>query len=293
MGFKRSIGESIFTVFNTLFMYVIMFITVYPFLYVAFASLSDPGRITIHSGLLLYPLDFTLGAYKGAFNNPMILIGYRNTLFYVVFGTAYMVLMTSLGAYVLSRRGLYWGRLITLLCVFTMFFSGGMIPSYLIVKSLGMENTVFALIIPASISTFNMILMRTSFRTIPESLEQSAKIDGANDWTILFRIVLPLSMPIVAVMILFYGVGIWNSWFSAMLYLRNRTLYPLQLILREILIINNLDVMGFGVGNTERESYGMTIKYAIIMIASIPIMCVYPFLQKYFIRGIMVGAIKE
>ena len=294
MAFKRSIGEHIFSVFNVLIMCGIVFVTLYPFVYVALASFSDPGLLSVHEGPLLYPLGgFTLGAYQMAFRNPMIIIGYRNTIFYVVLGTAYMLFMTSLGAYVLSRRGLYWGRLITLLIVFTMFFSGGMIPSYLIVRSLGLENNPLALILPSSISTFNMILMRTSFRSIPESLEQSAKIDGANDWTILFRIVLPLSMPIVAVMILFYGVGIWNSWFSAMLYLRNRNLFPLQLILREILIIFNLDTMTAGVGNVDRVSYGLTIKYAVIMIASIPIMCAYPFLQKYFIRGIMVGAIKE
>lgn len=278
---------------NTLFLFLLMLITLYPLLYVLFASLSNPSSFARHQGLLFWPKDFTLSAYQAVRQNPMILRGYMNTLLIVVVGTAINLVMTSLGAYVLSRHHLPYKRFMNMFVMFTMFFSGGLIPSYLVVSNLGMLDTYWALLLPGAISTYNMIVMRTSFEAVPPSLEESALLPGANECTVLMRIILPLSMPVVAVMLLFYGVEHWNSWFGAMIYLRTRVKYPLQLILREILIENDMNNMMTNIGSLDKEPVGETIKYATIVVATIPILCVYPFLQKYFTKGIMVGAVKE
>ncbi|AEI42487.1 carbohydrate ABC transporter permease [Paenibacillus mucilaginosus] len=290
---RRTWGERTFDGSNALFMVLLSILTLYPFLYVAFASLSDPASLMQHRGLLLMPEGFSLDAYKAVFDNPMIPAGYRNTLFYVTAGTAINLFMTSLGAYVLSRKGLYFRNAMMFFIVLTMFFQGGLIPTYLLVSSLGMIDTPWAMLLPGAISTWNLIIMRTSFQAVPVSLEESARIDGANDWTILFRVIIPLSLPVIAVMILFYGVGHWNAWFGAMLYLRDRELYPLQLVLREILITNSTDNMTTGASSLDKIPIGETIKYATIIVATIPILLLYPFLQKYFVKGVMIGAIKE
>jgi putative aldouronate transport system permease protein len=177
--------------------------------------------------------------------------------------------------------------------VVTMFFQGGLIPTYLLVSNLGLVDTPWAMIIPGAINTWNLIIMRTSFQAVPASLEESAKIDGANEWTIMWRIILPLSIPVMAVMVLFYAVGHWNAWFNAMIYLRDRNLYPLQLILREILITNSTDSMMTNASGVDKMPISETIKYATIMVATIPILVLYPFLQKYFVKGVMIGALKE
>jgi len=228
------------------------------------------------------------------FENPMILAGYGNTLFIVSVGLVINLLMTSLGAYFLSRKGMYWKKAITVFIVFTMFMGGGLIPFYLTVKGLKLTDTLWSVIIPYSINTFNMILMRTSFEAIPESLEEAAKMDGANDFDVLFKVIIPLSMPVIAVMILYYGVEHWNSWFPAMIFMRKRELYPLQLILREILIENKTDEMmnSAGVNIEDFLTATLTVKYATTMVATVPILCVYPFLQKYFTKGVMIGAVK-
>lgn len=292
MNIKPSLGERVFDVFNVTLLTLLSVATVYPFLYVLFASLSDPNIVVQTRGLLWYPKGFTTAAYELVFKNPSIISGYLNTFFYVIVGTTLNIFMTSLGAYALSRQNVMWKNPIMFMIVFTMFFSGGLIPSYLLVGNLGLLDTRWAIIIPSAMSAYNLIIMRTSFQGVPVSLEESAKLDGANDFTVLFRIVLPLSMPVVAVMILFYGVGHWNSWFSALIYLRDRELYPLQLILREILISNSTDSMLTGAAGGDRMPIGETIKYATIIIATIPILLLYPFLQKYFVKGVMIGAIK-
>ncbi len=226
--------------------------------------------------------------------NPLILSGYRNTLFIVIVGTSLNVFMTALGAYALSRRNVLFKNPIMFFIVFTMFFSGGLIPSYLLVgQTLHMQDTLWALIIPGAMSTLNLIIMRTAFNAVPVSLEEAARMDGANDWTILFRIVIPLSWPVVAVMILFYGVGHWNAFFSALVYLRDRDLYPLQLVLREILISSNVQNMTTDVASGDVLAIGETIKYATIIVATAPILFVYPYLQRYFVKGVTIGAIKE
>ncbi len=290
---KDSIPERIFDGFNILILFLLMIVTVYPLLYVLFASLSNPASFALHKGILLWPQKFSLLAYKAVCDNPMIGRGYLNTLIIVVGGTAINLLMTSLGAYVLSRPNLPYKRFMNLFVMFTMFFSGGLIPSFLVVSGMGLLDSYWAILLPGAISTYNMIVMRTSFETLPISLEESALIDGANELTVLVRIILPLSAPVVAVMLLFYGVGHWNSWFSAMIYLRTRIKYPLQLILREILVENDLNNMTVDVGSLDKEPIGETIKYATIVVATLPILCIYPFLQKYFTKGIMIGAVKE
>jgi len=202
--------------------------------------------------------------------------------------------MTALGAYALSRRNLLLKNPVMFLIVFTMFFSGGLIPTYLLVgQTLHMQDTPWALIVPGAITTINLIIMRTAFNAVPLSLDEAARLDGANDWTILFKIYLPLSLPVVAVMILFYGVAHWNSFFPAMVYLRTRELYPLQLVLREILISSNVQNMTTDVSSGDVFAIGETIKYATIIVATAPILFVYPFLQRYFVKGVMIGAIKE
>ncbi|CAG7649066.1 L-arabinose transport system permease protein AraQ [Paenibacillus solanacearum] len=267
-------------------------ITLYPLLYVTFASISDASQLISHTGFLWKPLGLSFSAYESVFKNPSILTGYRNTLFILVFGVAINLFLTALGAYVLSRKNVMWNKAFIFIIVFTMFFHGGLIPLYLVVKGVGLIDSLWATIIPFSISTFNLIIMRTAFMAIPESLEESAKIDGANHFTILFKIILPLSMPVIAVMILYYAVEKWNGWFYASIFLKDRDLFPLQVILREILISNSTDSMSQGASAGDQFQIGETIKYATIMVATVPILLVYPFVQKYFVKGVMIGALK-
>ncbi|WP_054028734.1 carbohydrate ABC transporter permease [Bacillus sp. FJAT-28004] len=289
---RVSLGEHLFRVCNTLFLSALMIATMYPILYVAFASFSEPALMMAHKGILWKPLGFSLETYGAVFSNPMILLGYRNTLFIVIVGVALNLLLTSFAAYALSRKTLQYRKQLTLFIVFTMFFSGGLIPFYLLVRGLGITDTLWALILPTAISAFNLIIMRTSFEAVPDALEESAKIDGANDFVILFRIFLPLCKPVLAVVGLYYGVSHWNSWFNAMIFLQDRSLYPLQLILREILIIGEANSMAEGASQDEIIILGETLKYATIMVATLPIFLVYPLLQKYFVKGALIGAIK-
>ena len=293
MKIDRTAGEKIFSVFNYLLMIVLMLITLYPFYYVVMASLSDPVKIVAHSGLIGFPIGFSLSAYESVFKYKALMYGYMNTIIYVVFGTFLNLVFTSLGAYVLSRQRFKLKKAFTVFMMFTMFFSGGIIPLFLLVKSMGILNTRLAIVLPGLISTFNLIVMRTNFASIPYSLEESAKIDGANDFVVLFKIILPLSKAVISVMILYYGVNHWNSWFNAMIFLDRRALYPLQLILREILIASSTDNLMTNTSGADKMAVGATIKYATIIIATVPILMIYPFLQKYFVKGMMIGAVKE
>lgn len=293
MKIKRSKGERAFQVFNYVFLTILMLVCFYPVWYVAMASFSNSNLLTQHTGLLFRPAGFSVDAYKKVFQNPMISKGYLNTLFILIVGVILDLAMTSLGAYFLSRKRVMFKKPVMLFIVFTMFFSGGMIPFYINLRELHLTNTLWGLIIPFMIITSNLIILRTSFGSIPESLIEAAQIDGAGHITILTTIVIPLSKAMLAVMVLYYGVSIWNSWFWASAILRNREMYPLQIILREILLSNDTSSMTAGASAMDTEAIGMTIKYATIMVATIPIFCVYPFLQKYFTKGTMVGAVKE
>jgi putative aldouronate transport system permease protein len=290
---KGNLGGGLFGAINATFMIALMILCLYPLMYVAFASFSDPAALMQHRGLLLQPLGFTWTAYQLVLENPMVMLGYRNTLLYVIGGTALNLVMTSLGAYVLSRRNLLFKNPFMFMIVFTMFFSGGLIPTFLLVgNTLNLMDNPLALIIPTAISTYNLIIMRTAFEAVPYELEEAARIDGANDLQILWRVYLPLCKPVLAVMTLFYAVAHWNSFFPAMVYIRSREWYPLQLVLREILITNSTESMLTGISSVDAVPIGETIKYATIVVATLPILCIYPFLQRYFTKGVMIGAIK-
>jgi putative aldouronate transport system permease protein len=292
MTYNRSLAEKTLDALNILLVGLGAVVFTYPVWFVLISSLSDAHAVAAGQ-ITLWPVGWNLDAYHRVFEDQAVWQAYGNTLFYVVVGTAVNLILTTLGAYPLSRKNLYGSGLFMKIIVFTMFFSGGLIPYYLNVRNLGLFDTRWALIIPGAISAFNLIVMRTFFQSIPDSLVESAKIDGANDFRVLLRIVLPLSMPVMAVMTLFYAVAHWNSWFNALIYLQDRTLYPLQLILREILTQNNTENLTLNVGQSDMQQISETIKYATIVVATVPILLIYPFLQKYFVKGVMIGAIKE
>lgn len=291
---KQSRGDRIFDIINLLLLGFVLIIVLYPLVFVAVASISDPAAV-VNGEVWLIPKDITFAGYEKVFSNKEILRGYMNTIIYTVVGTIVNIIMTILAAYPLSRKDLRGRNLITAMFVFTMFFSGGLIPTYLIVKQLGMVNTMWALIIPNAVAIWNIIIMRTFFQqSIPIEVQESAQIDGCNNIKILLKIVLPLSLPVLAVMTLFYSVTHWNSFFNALIYLTEREKYPLQLILREILIQSNMQDMI----QTSEESLAKSvmeaesIKYAVVIIANLPVLMLYPFLQRYFVKGMVIGAIK-
>lgn len=288
---KREDG-GIFPVINNLILLCLLVICFYPLFYVLLASLSDSSLLMAHRGLLAKPLGFTLLSYAKVFDYPMVLTGYGNTLFVVVMGTLVNMIMTTLGAYFLSRKNVLLQGPVLALILITMFFSGGLVPLYLLVKSLHLDNTLWSLILPTAVNTFNLIILRTGFAGIPDSLEESAKIDGANPWTVFIRIYLPLVKPTLAVIVLYYAVDRWNAWFYASIFLNDRNLFPLQLVLREILILNDTNAMTGGTNVGDVQGVSESIKYTVIIVATLPILFVYPFLQKYFVKGVMVGAVK-
>ena len=289
---KRTLGEKIFNVFNVLFIFAVALICLYPIYYVCMASFSASNLLMAHRGPLLKSLGFSWKAYTSVLKNPMVAIGFKNTFFILVCGTACSMLLSILGAYFLSRKDVKWKNFIMIMITFTMYFSGGIIPFYLTVTGLGLDNSLWAAIIPSAINTFNLIILRTGFQTIPDELEDSAKIDGAGHLRFLWKICVPLIKPTLAVILLYYSVGYWNSWFYASMFLNDRKLFPMQLVLREILIMSDASSMTTMVSSGEVEAISETIKYAIIMIATLPILFIYPFLQRFFEKGIMIGAIK-
>ena len=271
---------------------VVGLLCLYPMLHVLFASFSDPEQLVAHTGVLLGPRGFTLKGYELVMKNRNIPIGYMNTLINLVLGTILNMAMTILGAYALSRKGYMFKKTLNMLIVFTMYFSGGIIPNFLLVQELGLYNTRWALILPGAIATWNLMVTRTCFQNVPASLEEAARIDGANDWTILWHVILPVSVSTLAVVTLFYAVGHWNSWFNAMIYLQDRDKFPLQLFLREILLSNSptgtMDDPDMEVLYIEE-----IIRNATIIVSTVPILFAYPFAQRYFITGVMLGSIKE
>lgn len=286
---KSSFSSKVFDVCNVVFMASLIVLILIPLLHVLAASFSNPSAYVRHEGLLLYPLDFCLDAYKAVAKNRNIITGYMNTIFIVVVGTTLNVIITLVAAYCLSRKNVMWSNIMMMGIVFSMYFSGGMIPFYLEVKGVGLNNSIWSLIIPSAISTYNLIIMRTAMVSVPDSLEESAKLDGANHWTILWKIMVPLVKPTIAVICLYYAVTHWNSWFNAMLFIRNKSGYPLQLVLREILLQNDTSAMTAG---ADDYLISETIQFATIVVATLPILTIYPFIQKYFVKGVMIGAVK-
>lgn len=267
-------------------------VTLYPLIYVLFASFSDGDLLMARKGLLWKPAGFSTLAYERALGNPAVWSGYWNTIRLVGGGLILHVTMAIMAAYVLSRRNFIWNKFLMLFIVVTMFFNAGLIPFYLVVKDMGIMNTMWALLLPFAVNTLHLIILRTAFLSLPFELEESAQIDGANHLTVLLRIVIPLSMPVISVIMLYTAADKWNMWFIPSLFIQDRTLYPLQLVLREILINNGTDNISFGAGVGEARNIGETIKYATIVIATMPILCIYPFLQKYFVKSAFLGAVK-
>jgi len=291
---RRSAAEQTFNVFNILFMILLSFVTLYPFLYVVFASFSEGSKLIAHQGLMLWPQGFSTAAFERVLSTKSLGVGFKNTLFYLGVGVAFNMLFTIVAAYALSRKGIMLARPITLMLTFTMYFGGGMIPTYLVYYNLGLVGSRWALIVNGLISTYNLIILISAFREMPEALEESARLDGAGDWTILFRIVIPLSLPSIMVIALYYAVGRWNSWFPAAVYLTDTNDWPLQMFLRRMLIEEQMQetMANSGAGTMDAESISQTIKYATIVVTTVPILVVYPFIQRYFVKGIMIGAIK-
>lgn len=287
---KKTKSRVAFEWLNYIILFVIAMLCLYPIVYVVFASFSRSSLLMQHSGLLLKPLDFNWDSYISVFKTDKILSGYRNTLTILVIGVSLNMFLTVCAAYFFTRKDIMLQKVMMFLIIATMFFSGGLIPIYLNVCEIGIDDTLWAVILPTAVNTFNLIILKNAFMTIPESLEEAALIDGANDLTILFKIIVPVSKASLAVILLYYLVGHWNAWFNAMIFLRNSDLYPLQLVMRDILLANATDsMMNSGV---DAEGVSETIKYAVICVSTLPVLVVYPFLQKYFVGGIMVGAVK-
>lgn len=289
---KSTIERKIFVAFNTALLLLFSIICLYPILYVTFGSLSDANMLMEYRGLLWKPLKPTLAAYKAVSKNKMVLYGYANTLFVVGIATTINIIMTTIGAYILSRKNVMLKKAIMIYIMITMYFSGGLIPCYLNIRNLGLYDSLWSLILPVAINTYNLIIMKTSFDAVPDSLVEAATIDGAGHAVIMFRVILPLAKATVAVMVLYYGVAHWNSWFTAAMYIQDRYKYPLQLVLREILIQNDTSAMMQGGNVNDTSNIAETIKYAVIVVSTLPILCIYPLLQKYFAKGALVGAVK-
>ena len=294
---NKSIGSRVFNFVNIVFFAFVIIACILPVWHVFCASFSDAGWVLNQSGIIWQIHDFSLTGYKLVFENANIWTGYLNTFFYVIANTALGMLLTVMGAYALSRKDFLWANPVMLGISFTMLFSGGIIPSYILVTQyLDMYDSRWALIIPTCMNAFNLILIRTALQNVPASLEESAMLDGAGRFTILFRIMLPLIKATLATVILYFVIGNWNSWFNAMIYLRTRSKFPLQLVLREILITaSDAATTGTVTSSTETGDtalYRQLTQYCTIIVSTVPIFIFYPFIQKYFESGVMIGAIK-
>ena len=274
-------------------MLALMFITVYPLLYTVFASFSDAKQLLKLEGPMWWPLEpFTLRGYELTFQNAKLVPSIFNTLFYVIVGTLGGLVITGMAAFVLSRKNFMLKNIIMKLIMFTMFFSGGIIPLFFVVRQIGIYDTRWAFLLPWIMSAYNMIIMRTFFMGIPESLEESATLDGATDLQIFFKIYVPLSTAVIAVIAMYYGVAWWNSWYQSLVFQPSNSLWPLQMVLREVLITNTKSATT-DVTSMAEESYTRElVKYCTVVVSTVPILIIYPFLQRYFVKGVMIGAVK-
>ena len=290
---RDSFSDRVFLFIVYFFLVLVLLAVLYPVIYIVSASFSDPNAVTAGK-VWLYPVNFSLRGYQVTFQNPQIVTGYLNSLFYTVVGTFISVVLTVFVAYPLSRRDLYGSNFLMFLITFTLIFSGGLIPTYLVVKQLGMIDTRWALLIPQAVAAFQVIIARTFFRaTIPEELVEAAELDGCNDLQFLWAVVLPLSKPIIAVLALIYAVSQWNGYFDALIYLKSSDLQPLQIVLRNILILNttasgSMDAAAMA----QRRQLADLLKYCLVVVGSVPVMLIYPFVQRYFVKGILIGSIK-
>lgn len=298
-GIKLSKRDRIFLICIYTYVAIALLLVAYPILYIISASISDP-KMVASGEMWLFPKGITFKGYEIVFQNSKIWTGYRNTILYTLLGTTINLVVTMPAAYALSRkdfvgRGFFMGMFMV-----TMFIGGGLVPTYMLVKGLGMVNTMWALVIPGAASIWNIIVSRTFFaNSIPAELQDAAQIDGATNIRLFLRIVLPLSMPIIAVMALLYGVGHWNSYFGAMIYLNDDAKYPLQLVLRQILVLQEMQSQVGGIidataaaAQNNKAEIASLVKYGVIIVSTLPIIAVYPFLQRYFVQGVMIGSVK-
>ncbi|SDE44943.1 putative aldouronate transport system permease protein [Paenibacillus sp. UNCCL117] len=282
---------SLFDTVNVLLLLIFSCAMLFPFLHMAAVSLSSSSFITANQ-ISIWPKGFNFDAYATMLQDKRIYIGYRNTLLYVVLGTSLSLFFTTIGAYALSRTNLIFGKSVMMLIVFTMLFSGGMIPTYLVVRSYGLLDTIWAMVLPGLVSSYYLVVMRTFFLGIPKELEESGKIDGLSDTGILTKIILPLSKPVLLTIGLFYAVQIWSNFFSALIYIRNANLYPLQVTIRNIVLIGQVTDATVTEALGNKQVPLESLKYAVILFGTLPILCVYPFIQKHFEKGAMLGSVK-
>ena len=287
-GIRVSPSRRVFLAANTIILLAISFIMLYPVLYVIAASFSEETAI-LRGDVVFIPVDAHVKAYQKVFQYPLLWQSYGNTLLYTGLGTVINLVLTVFGAWALSQKKMVGRRFFTLMCTFTMFFNGGMIPTFLVIRELRLLNTIWAILLPGAVSTYNMILMRTFFMQIPQSLVEAAELDGCRDFGVLFRIVLPLSLASLMTIGMFYAVAHWNSYFTAVLYLSKPELYPLQIILRQVVLLNEIVENSSSTENVMAEG----IKYATIVVAMLPMLCIYPFVQRYFVKGVLIGSVKE
>lgn len=290
LGSRDKIFYTIITIILTLFFIIVL----YPCIYVISASFSS-GDAVQAGKVVLWPVDVSIEGYKTVFNTKDVWIGFRNSLFYTVVGTSINIVMTVMAAYSLARPDVPGRNGIMLLFTFTMFFNGGMIPTYMVIRTLGMLDTIWCLIIPGAVGAYNLIVARTFIQnSIPLELLEAAKIDGCSDVKYLLKVVIPLSKAVIAVLVLFYGVGHWNAYFNAMIYLHTKDLFPLTLFLRQILLMEQIDPSTITDPELQAQmaKAAGVIKYALIVVSMVPVMLIYPFIQKYFVKGVMIGSIK-
>ncbi|CAN7721532.1 carbohydrate ABC transporter permease [Paenibacillus sp. LjRoot56] len=277
---------SLFQIVNFILLAGLIFSTLYPFIYMAAVSLSSNNYV-LRGEITWFPKGLTLEVYKLVLNDPRILQSYINTILYVIVGTSIALLITSMGAYAMSKKEMVFSKTFTFMIIFTMFFSGGLIPTFLVLKSYGIMDSIWAMTLPGAVSTWNLLVMRTFYANIPTEVEESGRMDGLTDLGIFFRIVMPLSKAAFATIGMFYAVALWNNFMLPLLYLRDADLFPLQIILRNIVLAGQVTSLGGDV-----EIVDESLKYTVIMVSTVPILLVYPFLQKYFVQGAMIGAVK-
>ena len=292
MKIKLSATDKIFVAVNNFLLLLLALTTIFPFIHMIALSFSTPSEAA-RFGVHIIPKEWSWDAYKTVFESEFLLTGYLNTIIITVTTVVVSLAVMTLMAYPLSKTDLVHRGFFTGFVVFTMFFSGGLIPSYLNIRNLGLIDSWLALILPMLVNTFNMLIIRNYFMTLPKELEEAATIDGANELYVFVKIIIPLSMPIIATVMLWTAVGCWNSWFECMLYIRNPDKFTLQVFLRRIIVDGSSEFINFNINNAQnQEVTEETVKAATILVSTLPIMCVYPFIQKYFVKGVMVGAVK-
>ncbi|MCL1990735.1 MAG: carbohydrate ABC transporter permease [Defluviitaleaceae bacterium] len=293
---QESKGDKVFLFFIYVYLVLALIVTLYPLIFVLSASISEPHYVA--SGqMVLWPMGVTWEGYQLIFNNSDIWRGYGNTIIYTVLGTLVNLVVTIPAAYALSRPEFYGKKVFMIFIMITMFFGGGIIPTFILIQNLGMRDTIWAIILPGATAVWHILVTRAFFASnIPREMEEAAIMDGCNDFVMFIKIILPLSMPIIAVMALFFGVANWNSWFPALIFLRDRSMWPLQMILRELLVQQNMHSMPEGadaaIAAHRRQQLAQVIRYGVMVVSTVPIIMVYPFLQKYFVKGVLIGSVK-